>query len=147
MHLILLIRHFKSHSVRSTTCRMRKNKWCLTLSGFEMCENFPVTVLVQFCRRCSSVQNTDWDRVEGMNAALVGKVRSLERREDGEYGKLLSWPEDLEPARFHPPCRSRLAQPCRRRAPSPLHLERTHTQTHRLVGPQRSNTIFKADYQ
>lgn len=33
-----------------------------------------------------------------------------------------SWPEDPETARFRPPSRSRPAQPCRRRAPSPPHL-------------------------
>lgn len=42
-----------------------------------------------------------------------------------DRGRRLSWLEDPESARFRPPSRSRLVQPCRRKAPSPPHLRTT----------------------
>lgn len=52
-----------------------------------------------------------------------------------DRGRRLSWLEDPESARFRPPSRSRLVQPCRRKAPSPPHLRTTETlRVHRVHG-------------
>lgn len=126
MLLIFLIRHFKTHGIRSTTCRMRKIKWYLVLRCVK-------TSLLRFSPVCQEVQfgpNTVWDGCKSWTRHLREKVRSFQGvAREGDYRKLLSWPEDPEPARFRPPSRSKPVQPCRRKAPSPPHLRRTHRET------------------
>lgn len=129
IHSILLIRHFKTRRIRSTTCAMRKIKWSSIVCGFEYVWKLPCYGFVQFRRRCNSVKHSLRPSVNhGHGTCGRGEVIREEMR-DSDYGKLLSWLEDPEPSRFRPPSQSRLVQPCWRKAPSPPHLRRTHKET------------------
>lgn len=98
---------------------MRKIKRSSVVSGSEMCENVSATVL------SSSAQTKSESGGKSLKRHLRERWRSSQEEvRDSDHGKLLSWPEDPEPARFRPPSRNRLVQPCRRKAPSPPHLRR-----------------------
>lgn len=98
----------KPHRNRSTTCWMRKDKRTAPKSGYQL--QFGSTVTIS----SGSPRST---------RHFAGKMEGWEGAKSRETtDSSLSWPEDPEPAHFHPPSQSRPAQPCRRRALSPPHL-------------------------
>lgn len=107
-HLIFPIRHFKLTESEAPPAGWGKS-----------------SSLVLRCGKVSAVLTAARNHQHGTCGGGWGRWgSSQEEARHRDHREPLSGPEDPEPAPVHPPSRSRLAQPCRQKAPSPPRLRR-----------------------